>query len=78
MKVRDQKNLTVSAQSLRSMVYDIMKMEVSPSKEITPDNLDRIRVQRMDFGKDARQKYADLSKATIIQVPDIKMKARQQ
>ena len=78
MKVRDHKNLTVSAQSLRSMVYDIMKMEVAPSKEITPDNLDRIRVQQMDFGKDARQKYSDLSKAAIIQVPDIKLKARKQ
>ena len=69
-RVRDMKYLTVSPQSLRSMVDDILKDE-APSKEMNSENLDRIRVHRMDFGEGARQKYADLTKTDVIQVPDI-------
>ena len=71
-KVRDPKYVTVSAHSLRSMMYDIIRAPVPPPKEMNFDNPDRLRVHRADFGRDVRQKYADLRKVNgPIQAPDI-------
>ena len=68
-KVRDMKYVTVSPQSLRSMVYDIMRLESPLPKDV---NAGRIKVHRVHFGEDVLQKFANLRNANgPITVPDM-------
>ena len=67
-KVRDMKFVTVSARTLRDMMFGILESPMPPKGNITG----RIWTHKMDLGEDVRGKFADMRTSNgKIQPPDV-------